>query len=564
MMRTEPSRWVRAAASACFLLLLAATGRSGEAPALAGGSLPQARAGAGKTLFTINGAPVDERELLAFIDLSSDGESGGSGLAGAVDMLINNRLMAESAVREGIDRHARVRSRFEARSNRLWNRVYWDHLAGASDGPTDLEMLEAAPGFEEMVSVQQLIVDSAGLAERLRLRALEGDDFDAIVRSSSVGLSTRNGGRVGYVKRTSTMYDADTLAALFALPVGDYSPVLPTRLGYSVFKILDRKSPESQKTEWLAANRARLARDKVRKTWDDRRATLASSHSVVVDHDLVGEYLKAVSGSRSPAPLLDEIVLEIDDAGFFLGDILDPAGIGLVHSESTLEAMLNKRVEEFALSREVERLGLKRSNPDILLRERLLRESIYAREYVNHRCREISADPDELKAHYAKNRAAYTAPRALDLSLIETKSPARLEKIYALLAAGTPFEEVAERLSDNRSLEGGRVGFIAERSLAPEFAGIGKLKAGSYTPAPIRLRPDGGDSEILVVVMLHSIREAEPLPFERVAKGDLEKAVIAGKRDREVRKILSELRKSNEVRFTPEYERFAASFGARR
>jgi parvulin-like peptidyl-prolyl isomerase len=539
------SSFFRAAVSACALCLLAAPGHSAEGPAL----------------FTINGTPVEARELLAFVDIQSGGEPAGADLPGTVDTLINNRLMAEAAIREGIDRQPRVRSRIEGRGNKLWSRVYWDFLAGASVAPTDRELLESAPAFDEMLSLQQLIVESPDLAAQLRRRALEGDDFDALVRSGSVGLTSRNSGRVGYVKRTSTMYEPRTLEALFALPTGSYSPVLPTRLGYSVFKILDRKSPESQKGEWLAANRDRLTRDKLGKSWDDRRATLVESHAVVVNHDLIDRYGKAVSEKRSPGPLLQEIALEIDDVDFFLGDLLDPADIGLAHSTSTLETLMNKRVEEFAVAREVERLGLKKSNQDIVLRERLLAESVYAREYVNHRCRDIAVSPEEIKAQYERNRSAYTAPRALDISLIETKSPARLESIYALLAKGTPFGTVAERLSDNRTLPGGRVGFVAERSLSPEFAGIGKLRAGSYSPTPIRVAAAGGDDERYVVVMLHSVREAEPIPFESVEKADLVNAVMAGKRARVVRNILAELRKSNKVRFTPEYERFAATFG---
>ncbi len=553
-----------AALLACATLLLGAPDICGGGSALADVSSRTSPDDARKALFTINGTPVDSRELLTFIEIMSGGDSPAAGLPEMVDTLINNRLMAGAAVRDGVDQQPRVRSRIETRANKLWNQLYLEQLAASTSPVTDREMLEAAPPFEEMISVQQLIVDTPEKAERLRLQAVQGESFDNLVLRNTIGLTRKNDGKIGYVKRTSTIYEPETIESIFPLAVGEYSAVLPTRLGYSVFRILDRKSAETQKTEWLASNRERFNREKTKKKLDENRSRLAAGHAVVVDQRLISEYLKARAENSDPGPLLQKSVIKIDDVEFFLGDMLDPADIGFIHSESSLEIILNKRVEDFAVSREVDRLGLKNARPELLLREKLLRESVYAREYVNYRCREIEVTRAETREYYEKNGAAFTLPRALDISLIETKSEARLERIYDLLAGGTSFEEVAESWSDNKSIKGGRLGFVPEQSIAPEFSAVKKIGAGTYSKTPIRIKAGGESPELFVVAKVNSVREPEPLPFERVAKDDIEKAIMAGKRERVVRTILEELRKSNEVRFTPEYERFAVSSANRR
>jgi hypothetical protein len=232
--------------------------------------------------------------------------------------------------------------------------------------------------------------------------------------------------------------------------------------------------------------------------------------------------------------------------------------MGVVHAEDTVNAIIRRRVEEFVLAREAGRRGLRGKHPDLLLTEKLLWEYILAREYVDFRSRDLTVTEEERREYYEANRSKFVAPRAFRLSLIETRSPSRLRTIYDLLDKGTPFEEVADRWSDNREASGGVPGFVEERRIPPDLAPATKLAAGEYLRSPLRVRPPGGGEYVWIVPMLAAVREERELRFEETDRSSVSKSVMAKKRERLIRNILADLRRENQVEFTREFMEYAA------
>lgn len=565
--------------AAAILLLMAAAGCSGQ-KAGQPGPAPTAdnaaadnnstfldnaaldNVSASRVLFSIDGEPVNAGEFRTFMTtvMSGDLDEGPKILPVMADTMINNRLLASLAVKEGVDKLPQVRSRLEMRANKLWDDVLWQHAVRADFKMSDKEIFAKAPPFDELISLQQLIVEKAETAERLHKLAVGGENFDNLVIGHSIGLTAQNGGKVGYVKRGTTMYDPKVLDTLFGLKVGEFSPVIHTELGYSVFRLLDRKTPEKLRVEWLRDNRGKVMAGKAKEQWEALKEKLVRKHKVVLDRKVVDAYMQARAKNSSVEQFRGKVAFTIDGLPFYVIDLIDPSGTGLIHGDATLELIANKRVNEYAIAREVERRGLKEKEPEIALQEKLLREDVLAREYIDHRCRDLKVTQAEVRKVYDAKPADFTIDRSLDVSLIETRSPARVEQIYAELAKGVPFAEVADKWSDNQKMKGGNLGFVPESTIAPEFAEVKKIPAGEVGKKPIRLHAKKENVDLYIIARVNAVREKGLVPFDKIDKTGIEKSLMAQKREAVLKALFSDLRKRHKVEFTPEYDRFAATF----
>lgn len=528
------------------------------APAFAGESFP---ATTRNTVFLIDGKPVASGEFLLFGKTlyPTDDSDGARSPADLADAFINNRLLAAKAAAEGVDLLPEVRSRLESRLNALWVEPYWDEIVRPAVHAGEDELRALVPEQKETVTLRLLVAPDRDRAEALRVRALSGDDFTELVRSHSTGLSAGNGGLLGPLERGNGLLEPLLSEELFRTAPGSLTRVVETRIGFAVALVLHRKTREEMREEWLARNRALLVRKRETAAWKARKEALVASHTIVVDEGIERAVREAGNGVPLPADLLSRPAFHMDGVPFLLEDLLDPSGIGILHGSDALRTVIRKRAEEFAVARDAARKGMRKRRPEIVARETILRENLLAREYLHLRGKGLDASEPELRRHFEANRSRFVAPRALDLSFIETKSPRRAERIYTRLAAGVPFAEVAGEESDNRDAKGGRVGFVEENRIAPELDAVKRLKVGEYAPAPLRVRSADTGEELLVIPRLNGVRERRPLRFEEVDRRLLLQAVVARKREALAREIFEGLRKSHRVEITPEFRNLARS-----
>lgn len=521
------------------------------APVFADDSSPSATR---NPVFLIDGKPVASDEFLLFGKTLYPGEgSGGTrSPANLVDAFVNNRLLAARAAAEGVDLLPEVRSRLESRLNALWVESYWNEVVRPTVHFGEDELADLVPELEETATLRLLVAPDRDRAEALRKRALSGEDFTELVRRHSTGLSAGNGGLLGPLERGSGLLDPPLSGELFRTPPGSLTRVVETRIGFAVALVLQRKSREEMREEWLARNRATLVRQRETAAWKARKEALVASHTIVVEEGMEGAVREAGNGVPLPADLLSRPAFHVDGVPFILDDLLDPSGIGILHGGDVLRTAIRKRAEEFAIARDAAGNGMRERHPEIVATETILRENLLAREYLRLRGRGLDASEPELRRHFEANRSRFVAPRALDLSFIETKSPRRAERIYTRLAAGIPFAEVAGEESDNREAKGGRVGFVEEGRLAPELEAVKRLKVGEYAATPLRVRSADTNEELLVIPRLNGVRERRPLRFEEVDRQLLLQGVLAHKREALAREIFEGLRNSHRVEITPE------------
>lgn len=513
----------------------------------------------GAILFRINGSPVEEREFRRFLEIAfrEEPDPSASRLPVLADSFINNRLLAAGARAEGVDKLPAVRSRIETRLNRLWPGVLWEEVVKPSLRIEEKDLADMVPAMEDAVSLQQLTVESRERAEELRSLALAGGDFGEIIMAESVGLTSHKGGMLGFVTKRSSLYDPELLDLLFRMRPGDYSAVSRTATGYAVIRVLEKKPAARMRQEWLDANRGRLVRIREQDAWKAWKEKLARSCESAVNQEAVDAYLKAREKNGPLGPALAMTAVTVDGVPLTLRDLIDPSGLGVVHSDDTVQTIIRRRVEEFALAREAGRRGLREKHPDLLLTERLLGEYLLAREYLEFRSRDLTVTEDERREYYEANRKKFVAPRAFRLSLIETRSPARLRTIYDLLDKGTPFEEVADRWSDNRDAIEGASGFVEENRIPPELAPATRLAIGEHLRTPLRIKPAEGGEGVWIVPRLIAVREERQLPFEETDRASLAKSVMAQKRERLIRSVLADLRRENRIELSREFAEFA-------
>ncbi len=102
----------------------------------------------------------------------------------------------------------------------------------------------------------QTVAEARTKAEEARKRALAGEDFAELARELSEGPSAPNGGDLGFF--TQAQMEPTFAAAAFALEPGAISPVVRTRFGLHVIKVIEKrpagKLPFDEVSEQVRSN----------------------------------------------------------------------------------------------------------------------------------------------------------------------------------------------------------------------------------------------------------------------------------------------------------------------
>jgi hypothetical protein len=516
----------------------------------------------GTPVIAIDGEGVSSAEFSDFADALHPDRGERAGITGgeAAEGLVRNRLLADLARHEGIDRKAAVRSRLLSRLSPLWNDLYWQDVVRPTVGDGEAELAAAAPPGEESVTVRQITAPTREAAEEAARLVSSGTDFSEAARLRSTGLTASKGGFVGTVTRRTDRYEPDVVERLFRMAPGDVTPVLPTRTGYAILKVEGKVGADEARRRWMDANRAPFRLRRERAAWDRAREELLAKAGFSLSGETLRRYRTALKGKRSVASLLDLPAARVGKEEIRLRDVVDPAGTGTIHPGEELETMVRSKAEDAAVAREAERLGLPARHPRRARRERFLRENLLAREYLSWRSRKLDATEGEMRDLFRAERERYALPRALDLSFIESRSADRIGKALAELSAGMPFPEVARRWSDG-DRKGGRAGFVPEPSLDPSLAPVTRLSPGEHTLRPLEVPAADGSGIYLVVARLNAVRPGRSLAWKEADRQALRASVVARKRADEIRKVLAEASAGRKVELLPALDAAAASAG---
>jgi peptidyl-prolyl cis-trans isomerase C len=197
-----------------------------------------------------------------------------------LDNLVNTRIVAAAARKEGLDKQANVVAqvrRIEAQilhqtylAERVSKAVTKEALQGSYDA-----YLKTTPVNEE-VRARHILVQTREQALEVIGRLEKGEDFAALAKSVSTGPSGKRGGDLGYFT-AGRMVPAFSEAA-FSLQPGSFTekPV-KTQFGWHIIKTEDKRSTKPKSFEEV---RGELRQTIAKKLADDIIAVLRQSSSI--------------------------------------------------------------------------------------------------------------------------------------------------------------------------------------------------------------------------------------------------------------------------------------------
>ena len=170
-----------------------------------------------------------------------------------LDQLIDQRLLAQEAVRRGLDQQPEAARRLAAGRERLLGNILVESLVAT-------EVTEAAIDrmYEEQVKLQQLddevrvrriVVATEAEAAAILIELQGGRDFAEAALEHSTDLRTRlDGGDLGWVKPNEM---GDPVAAMIGnTGTGQFSDMFQTDLGWTILKVDERRTtPPKTKAE---------------------------------------------------------------------------------------------------------------------------------------------------------------------------------------------------------------------------------------------------------------------------------------------------------------------------
>ena len=126
------------------------------------------------------------------------------------------------------------------------------------------QIAESIPTAAEHIHARHILVDTMEEAQSIRNQILAGGDFEALARTYSQDISTRDvGGNLGFFP-AGVLTSAEVEQAAFALEPGQVSEVVSSNLGFHIVQVV---SSEPNRT--IDPENLRLLRDKAVREWLD-------------------------------------------------------------------------------------------------------------------------------------------------------------------------------------------------------------------------------------------------------------------------------------------------------
>jgi peptidyl-prolyl cis-trans isomerase C len=174
----------------------------------------------------------------------------------ALDQLVSARLFALAAREQGLDQRADIRRQIEQLVDQfLAETVVAERAAQVPLGDDALQRYyEAHPAeFEQpgRVRARHIVVKTRAEADAILGRLRRSADFAQIAKASNIDSTRDTGGELGWVPRGVMVPAFDK--ALFALKVGEISPVVQTPFGFHVIKVEEIEAPVRRPFESVRA-----------------------------------------------------------------------------------------------------------------------------------------------------------------------------------------------------------------------------------------------------------------------------------------------------------------------
>jgi peptidyl-prolyl cis-trans isomerase C len=514
----------------------------------------EATAAEDSVIATVNGEPVYFEDLERVLGQLHRGAGATDRRSPDLDRLVfrvvNDTLLAQEARILGMQNDDPVPASLEARREQLAvDRLEQEEIWSRSE-PTEEEVRDAFEEQYRTVTLRMVTVRERDDAEALKDQIEEGADIGELAREHSIDPYKARGGRVEDLARVDMPRELADEA--FSLDPGELAGPLPTRIGWSVFRVESFAEPEPERMEELRRTLVNMVRSrKADALRTELAGRLRERHPVSVDAGV----LEAISlERRSDMRLIpkvedpDAVVARVGDRSITAGELgraLRLRWTGVQNEEAALAArplVLDRMIDEELLKVEALARGygdtpearrVLHSYETQLLVPRFLREVVGA---------DVEVTLDEMKAYYNEHTDRFRKPPRLRLGQITVTSEEEAEQVARLLR------------------EGADLAWLARQHSVDEFKDAGGDR-GWVTPSPTTGSPlerallDAAAGDIVgpeaqgdrfVVLRVGAREPSEVYPFDEVS-GNVRQAVREQKEQQSIHEVIQMLRSRSEI-----------------
>lgn len=170
-----------------------------------------------------------------------------------LDQLVDQRLLAQEALRLGLDQDTAARRRLEAGRERLLGNILVENLVASEVTKTKIDEMYAEQvklqQLDDQVRLRQILVETEAAADAVYAELVGGRDFSEAAVEHSEDVRTRlDGGSFGWVAPNEMIEPFP--AKIGDTETGTYSEPFQSEAGWHILKIDERRtSPPKTKEE---------------------------------------------------------------------------------------------------------------------------------------------------------------------------------------------------------------------------------------------------------------------------------------------------------------------------
>ncbi len=416
-----------------------------------------------------------------------------------LNSIIRNRSLAKLAASQGMLGDPKVLSDLD--------NFYTERLPGLLRKKIEEETTvadEELPGFKgksklkPVLYVSGIVVSTIKEAEAAQAELKQGVAFDEVSKKySTVGFADRE------IDLGDALYPVGVRAVLNGLKPGTVSPIMKIDIGYTIFKLKERKEPEDIWRAKSEGQREEIKKQKVEKQM-----------AQVLDRWRKTTVIKLIAGPpQNGQPLYTGAVINGVEIDVDSGQKGPHAPHGNMNAD-TLKEALNKKVNNYLLSQEARLRGLQ-NDPDFKVYQNLKREEILADAYMMKVKGDYVVTPQDIQDYYNKNKEKLKVPPVVRVSRILLNTQGEADSVLGRLKSGLDFSSAAKTSSKDlaTSAKGGDVGYVSPEKLnepvksalinmkVGEISGVLKTQYG-YEILKLTDRKAGGEPEMSDVMDL--------------------------------------------------------------
>lgn len=227
-----------------------------------------------------------------------------------VETLIDNKLFALAAEREGLDKDPDVQKQVQTARERILNFAYYKKISnGITVSDEEAKQYYDAHQKEfttpEQIKARHILVKTEDEAKAIKADLDKGGNFEEIAKQKSTDkITAPRGGDLGLRQKGFLgVGGPDFEKAAFALEVGKISDPVKTNAGYHIIKVEEKRPPALRDFEKEKQNIIRrLKNEKERQAVDNTKKKLRQEMRASIDEELIKATVQPAN-EPPPAPL---------------------------------------------------------------------------------------------------------------------------------------------------------------------------------------------------------------------------------------------------------------------